>query len=109
MHCVLRHISSIFGARCRRALLAAVLAIAVVAPQLATATTAGAEAPSINPSAPATLPECLYPPAGLNGQPDSGLSSSADFAPCAFLSYLINPAVLDSGGLPLRRHGGGRT
>ena len=99
MHCVLRHISSIFGARCRRALLAVVLAIAVVAPQLATATTAGAEAPSINPSAPATFPECLYPPAGLNGQPDLGLSSSADFAPCAFLSYLINPAVLDSGGL----------
>ncbi len=97
MHRVLRRTSSIFGAQCRRALLAIVLATAMVAPQLATATTAGAEAPSILPAAPASFPQCLYPPAGLNGQPDFGLSTSADFAPCAFLSYLINPAVLDSG------------
>jgi MBG domain (YGX type)/IPT/TIG domain/PKD domain len=96
MHCVLRHISSIFGARFRQALLAVVLATATVAPQLAVATTAGAEAPSIAPSAPASFPECLYPPPGqMSG--DFSLLTSADFAPCAFLSYLINPAVLGSG------------
>ena len=99
MHRVLRHISSIFGAPCRRALLAVILATAVVAPQIATATTAGAEAPSIFPSGPPSLPVCLYPPKGPDGLVAWAPANSADFAPCAFLSYLINPAVLDPGGL----------
>ena len=96
MYCDISRPSSGRGAG--EALLAVILATAIVAPQIATATTAGAEAPSIFPSGPPSLPVCLYPPKGPDGLVDWA-PSSADFAPCAFLSYLINPAVLDPGGL----------
>ena len=94
MHWVLRHISSTCGRWRRRAAVAALLAIAVVvAPQVATTATAGAQ--DLNLSQPASFPECIFPPPGQNGPP----YSLSDAAPCAYLSYLINPQVLAPGGL----------